>query len=113
MVRAGHAALRLRGEARNESDGAKQGRPQQAVALDVRAGQNAAHFGVANARIAATIPASAPMSQKRMVVFSSGQPMSSKWLCSGDMRKMRLPRSLKEPTCSITETVSTTNMRPA
>ena len=37
-----------------------------------------AHTGVANARIAATMPASAPMSQKRIVTFTSGQPMSSK-----------------------------------
>ena len=53
------------------------------------------------------------MSQKRMVTFSSGQPMSSKWLWMGDMRKMRLPRSLKDPTWRMTETVSATKMTPA
>ncbi len=68
---------------------------------------------MANARTAATIPATAPMSQKRIVTFSSGHPMSSKWLWSGDMRKMRLRRILKEPTCSITATVSATKTRPA
>ena len=40
------------------------------------------------------IAASAPTIQKRIVIFSSSQPPSSKWWCSGAIRKTRLPRSL-------------------
>ena len=35
--------------------------------------------------------------QKRMMICGSFQPMSSKWWWRGAMRKIRLPRSLKEP----------------
>src|SRR5207245_3024165 len=93
--RPGHAALGARGESRHDVIALEQRRAQKAVALDPRRGDDAHPVGVANARIAATIPASAPMSQKRMVTFTSGH---SNWLCSGAMRKMRLPRSLKLPT---------------
>src|SRR5664280_1993603 len=40
------------------------------------------------------MPASAPRIQKRIVIFSSSQPPSSKWWCSGAIRKTRLWRSL-------------------
>ena len=52
------------------------------------------------------------MIQKRTITRGSGQPLSSKWWWIGAMRKMRLPRSLNEPTCRITETVSMTNTPP-
>ena len=39
--------------------------------------------------------ASALTIQKRTVIFSSAQPISSKWCCSGAQRKMRRPRSRK------------------
>src|SRR5206468_12328486 len=93
-----HAPLRARREPGEHVVALEERRPEEPLALDPRRGDHAHPVGVANARIAATIPASAPMSQKRMVTFTSGHPMSSKWLCSGDMRKMRFPRSLKLPT---------------
>ena len=95
-----HAAERTRGEPRNEAVRLQQRRAQRAVPQRPGGGfEILVHsIGVANARIAATIPASAAMSQKRIVTFSSGQPISSKWLWSGDIRKIRLPRSLNDPT---------------
>src|SRR3982074_491734 len=98
------AALRARREARDEAERAEERRPEHPVALLPRATPlpaqrvggglqgvlplrwtDAAHFGVAYARTAAAIPATAPISQKRIVTFSSAQPISSKWLCRGDM----------------------------
>ena len=93
--RTGHAPLRARREPGGDVIALEQRRPQQTVALDPRRGDHTHPVGVAKARIAATIPASAPISQKRMVTFTSGH---SNWLCSGAMRKIRLPRSLKLPT---------------
>src|SRR4029079_19573095 len=52
------------------------------------------------------------MIQKRTITRGSGQPLSSKWWWIGAIRKMRLPVSLKLATCSITETVSSTNTPP-
>src|SRR6266850_636109 len=131
MARTRQAPLRARRETGDETERAEKGRPEHRVPLEPCATPlparpvggglqgvlplrwtGAAHFGVAYARIAAAMPAIAPMSQKRMVTFSSAQPMSSKWLCSGDMRKMRLPRSLKLPTWTTTETVSATKITP-
>src|ERR1035441_3852782 len=62
-------------------------------------------FNVESAKSAKTIATI----QNRMMTFDSGHPASSKWWWSGAIRKMRLPRSLKEPTCRITEAVSATN----
>src|SRR5688572_1777460 len=58
-----------------------------------------------NAKMNATI-------QNRTTTCVSFQPVSSKWWCRGDMRKMRLPRVLKDTTCRITERASTTNSPP-
>src|SRR5690606_38800920 len=52
------------------------------------------------------------MIQKRTITFGSAQPLSSKWWWIGAMRKMRLPVSLNEATCRITEAVSSTKMPP-
>ena len=93
--RPGHAPLRARREPGEDVVALEQRRPQKAVALDPGRGDHAHRVGVASARIAATIPASAPMSQKRIVTLTSGH---SNWLCNGAMRKIRLPRSLKLPT---------------
>src|SRR5207253_7116371 len=106
----GDAAMDERREARTDVRAPEQRRAQQPVALDPRGSDDAHRVGVASARIAATIPASAPMSQKRIVTFTSG---NSNWLCSGAMRKIRLPRSLKLPTWRITERVSATKITPA
>src|SRR5207247_2193060 len=108
--RTGHAPLPARRETSEDAIAREERRPEEAIALDPRRGDHAHRVGVANARIAATIPASAPMSQKRIVTFTSGH---SNWLCSGAMRKMRLPRSLKLPTWRINESVSATKMTPA
>src|SRR5204863_4578685 len=91
VARPRQASLGPRREAGDETERSEQRRPQHAVALDPRPAprflrrtcggtRDLAHFGVAYARIAATIPATAPMSQKRIVTFSSAQPISSKWL---------------------------------
>src|SRR5207244_8082224 len=108
--RSGHAPLRPRRERRENAGPREERRPKETIALDPGRGDHAHRIGVANARIAATIPASAPMSQKRIVTFTSGH---SNWLCSGAMRKIRLPRSLKLPTWRITERVSATKITPA
>jgi hypothetical protein len=50
--------------------------------------------------------------QKRIMILFSAHFLSSKWWCMGAMRKTRFPRSLKLPTCKITETVSITKIRP-
>ena len=50
--------------------------------------------------------------QKRMVIFSSAQPMSSKWCWSGAMRKIRRPRSLNEPTWRTTDRVTARKTTP-
>ena len=52
------------------------------------------------------------MIQNRMTIVTSPQPISSKWCCSGAMRKTRLPVILNEATWMITERVMMTN-RPA
>ena len=49
----------------------------------------------------------------RIVTFCSGQPSSSKWMWNGAIRKIRFPRSLKLPTCRITDTVSAMKITPA
>src|SRR5438309_3591552 len=108
--RAGHAPLGASRETGEHVVALEERRSEEAIALDPRRGDHAHRVGVANARMAATTPASAPISQKRMVTFTSGH---SNWLCSGAIRKIRLPRSLKLPTCRITESVSATKMTPA
>src|SRR6185503_10487574 len=55
---------------------------------------------------------SSAMIQKRTMTLGSAHPTSSKWWCSGDMRKTRLPVSLKEATCTITDSASSTNRPP-
>ena len=46
-----------------------------------------------------TSPRMMAMIQKRTMTLGSGQPISSKWWCSGAMRKIRLPLlTLKKPT---------------
>ena len=55
---------------------------------------------------------SAAMIQNRMTMVSSSQPSSSKWCWSGAMRKIRLPVSLNDATCMITDSVMTTNRPP-
>lgn len=50
------------------------------------------------------------MIQKRMMTVVSGQPTSSKWWCTGDMRKRRRvrPDALNTPICSATLPASIT-----
>src|SRR5207247_8332485 len=55
---------------------------------------------------------SAPAMEKRSTTRDSGQPISSKWWWSGDMRRMRRPVSLNEATWSITDSASATNTPP-
>ena len=52
------------------------------------------------------------MIQKRTTTWFSFQPLSSKWWWSGAMRNTRLPVSLNDATCTITDSVSTTNTPP-
>jgi len=52
------------------------------------------------------------MIQKRMMICGSFQPTSSKWWCSGDMRKTRLPVRRNDATCNITEKASIMNRPP-
>ena len=52
------------------------------------------------------------MIQNRMTMVTSPQPSSSKWCCSGAIRKTRLPVSLKEPTWMMTDRVMVTNRPP-
>ena len=75
---AGHAAERAGRESADEPERGQRRRPQDPLALDPRGLEEGHPTGVANARIAATIPASAPISQNRIVTFCSGHPMSSK-----------------------------------
>src|SRR6185312_16107255 len=50
--------------------------------------------------------------QNRMTMVGSCQPFFSKWWCSGAIMKTRRPVSLKLATCTITDTVSSTNNPP-
>jgi hypothetical protein len=43
------------------------------------------------------------ITQKRTMTRGSGQPLSSKWWCSGAIRKIRRPVSLNEATWRMTE----------
>ena len=58
------------------------------------------------------------MSQKRITTVTSSQPRCSKWWWMGAMRKMRRPVpvrrlvSLKQLTCSSTDSVSSTKSPP-
>src|SRR5690625_6738266 len=52
------------------------------------------------------------MIQKRVTIVTSAQPRSSKWCWSGAILNMRLPVSLNDPTCKITETVIMTKRPP-
>ncbi len=45
-----------------------------------------------SARATPTIEATIPTSQNRMAIWVSAQPIISKWLCKGAIRKRRLPR---------------------
>ena len=49
------------------------------------------HAGACNASATPTIAPAIPISQKRVTICGSDQPPSSKWLCSGAIRKTRLP----------------------
>src|SRR6185312_6662969 len=52
------------------------------------------------------------MIQKRITIWGSVQPSCSKWWWIGAMRNTRLPVSLNESTCTITDTASSTNSPP-
>src|SRR5690348_14526350 len=52
------------------------------------------------------------MIQKRITICGSVQPSCSKWWWIGAILKKRLPVSLKEATCTITDTASNTNRPP-
>ena len=52
------------------------------------------------------------ITQNRTITRGSGQPFSSKWWCNGAIRNTRRPVSLNDATCTMTDTVSTTNTPP-
>src|SRR5450759_130207 len=52
------------------------------------------------------------MIQNRITICGSVQPNCSKWWWIGAIRKMRLPVSLNDTTCTITDTASSTNSPP-
>ena len=58
-------------------------------------GPRTARWMLARKTLKPSSAASALTIQKRTVIFSSAQPISSKWCCSGAQRKMRRPRSRK------------------
>ena len=49
------------------------------------------HAGACNASATPRIAPAIPISQNRVTICGSDQPPSSKWLCSGAIRKTRLP----------------------
>src|SRR5262245_20533687 len=50
--------------------------------------------------------------QKRITICGSVQPSCSKWWWIGAIRKTRLPVSLNDTTCTMTDTASSTNRPP-
>ena len=62
-----------------EEPGADAGRGEP-VQIDERAGHRRPYLGIeATKSVTPSMPASAPTIQKRIVIFSSSQPPSSKW----------------------------------
>ena len=68
--------------------------------------------GCARKKATPTRAESAPTIQKRSVIFSSGQPTSSKWWWSGAIRNSRRPCHLNHRIWAMSWTVSRTNTRP-
>src|SRR5205809_5005814 len=88
------------------------GAPAATVADDERVSTGFDHApdpGRASAR-ASTAATKEPV-QNQSASGVSRQPATMKWLCSGDIRMIRFPVSLKLATCAITEKVSTTKTR--
>ncbi len=64
---------------------------RQRVEVDRVRHRQTSRCRVARKSVTPSRPASAATIQKRSVIFVSGQPPSSKWWCSGLIRKIRFP----------------------
>src|SRR5262252_6724227 len=91
----------------------RQSRPAQAEDGDLLSGKDG--DGDHHRSLSVDSPTSASTTatiQKRITICGSVQPSCSKWWWIGAMRNTRLPVSLNDMTCTITDTASSTNSPP-
>src|SRR5207253_5432762 len=93
-------------------DEGRGGAPAATVADHERVSTGLDHaLGPGRASARASTAATREPVQNQSASGVSRQPATMKWLCSGDIRMMRLPVILKLATCAITEMVSTVKTR--
>src|SRR5262249_23120196 len=101
------------GAARKQRARTRQSRPAQAEDGDLLSGKDG--DGDHHRSLSVESPTSASTTatiQKRITICGSVQPSCSKWWWIGAMRNTRLPVSLNDTTCTITDTASSTNSPP-
>src|SRR5262249_61227484 len=101
------------GAAREQRARTRQPRPAQAEDGDLLSGKDA--DGDHHRSLSVESPTSASTTatiQKRITICGSVQPSCSTWWWIGAMRNTRLPVSLNDTTCTITDTASSTNSPP-
>src|SRR5215471_12302739 len=101
------------GAAREQCARARQPRPAEAEYGDLLSGEGGDRNHHRSLSVDSPTSASTTeIIQNRITICGSVQPSCSKWWWIGAMRNTRLPVSLNDMTCTITDTASSTNSPP-